>query len=140
MTVTEVRDRLYRIEGLRKEIGAKEDALKELLAQATHITSILSHAKVFSESGQSAPENYAVRSYELRLDMEESMDELLEELDLCFRMIDVVQDPLIRSILIDCHINLLAIDQLAEKYHYSIKQIYNIRQKGYGMIADNFRM
>lgn len=138
MTAMEVAQKLSKISSLKKEIRAKEQALNELMTQATHITSILSHAKVFTDSSSSAPENYAIRSYELRLDMEEGMDALVSELDECLRMINTVREPLIRSILIDYHINLLNVTQLCEKYHYSERQIYNLRMRGYKFIADHF--
>ena len=139
MTVMEVTSKLYRIASLKEEIRAKQNALDELMTQATHITSILSHVKVYEESTSSAPENYAIRSYELRLDMEDDIEALMTELEDSIRMINSVKTPLIRAILTDCHINLLNITQLSKKYHYSERQIYNLRMRGYKEIADNFR-
>lgn len=139
MTAKQVEAQLKRIYYLKKEIKARERMRDELMTQATHITSVLSQAKVFTDSGQSLPENYAIRSYELLQDLDDLTDELMTELDRGLKLIGSLSSPLERSILIDYHVNALKMEKIAQKYHYSERQVYNIRMAAYHKIADNFR-
>lgn len=139
MTAKQVEAQLKRIYYLKKEIKARERMRDELMTQATHITSVLSQAKVFTDSGQSLPENYAIRSYELLQDLDDLTDELMTELERGLKLIASLSSPLERSILIDYHVNALKMEKIAQKYHYSERQVYNIRMTAYHKIADNFR-
>lgn len=139
MTAKQVESQLKRIYYLKKEIKARERMRDELMTQATHITSVLSQAKVFTDSGQSLPENYAVRSYELLQDLDELTGQLMNELNKGMKLIGSLSSPLERSILIDYHVNAMKLERICDKYHYSYRQIYNIRMAAYRKIADNFR-
>ncbi len=138
MTEKEVKVKLESIRHLRNEIRARERQLEELQAQATHITSVISYSKTFGSERSSQPENYAVNSYELVQDLDDKVGELYELMDEGMRMIDCLSDPLLRAMLIDYHINGLKMEAMTRQYHYSWRQIYNLRWVAYRKIATNF--
>lgn len=135
MTPREVELKLKRIYWMKREVKAKEMQLAELQTQATHITAVFSPVKA-SGSNSSKVENYAVRSYEISMDIEESIGALYETLHEGMKMIESLDDPLLRCILIDYHINGIPLAKLEKKYFYSRSQIYVLRQKAYEQIAD----
>lgn len=107
-----------------------------MITAATHITAVL--APIRSSGVSSKPEDYAVRSFELQMDLEEDMNRLLIEMEEAEEMIRTLDDPLQRTILIDYHFNGIPLRKLEEKYHYSRQQIYNIRQAAYEKIGHYF--
>lgn len=135
MTAREAERKLKRIYWMQKEVKAKEMQLAELQTQATHITAVFSPVKA-SGGNSSKVENYAIRSYELRLDIEEKIQALIEAQTDGMKMIESLDDPLLRSILIDYHFNGIPLAKLETKYCYSRSQIYVLRQKAYEQIAD----
>ena len=136
MTSKEVERRLSNVYWLKREILVKESRLAELKAMATHITAVISQTKTFSSSVTSKPENYAIRSYELTLDIEDDIRHLLQEEERATEMIQMLNDPMQRTILTDYHLNGIPLNKLEDKYHYSRTQIYNIRQSAYRRIAE----
>lgn len=137
MTARRVCDKFKAVWGIRKEIKVREEYLEELRTEATHITSILSHTSGAGGTTSSKPENYAVKAYELRLDLEDRINELYELMQETERMLKLI-DPVSRAILIDYHYKGLNLGEISRKYHYSPKQLYNIRWKAYRQIADNY--
>lgn len=139
MTPSEVKGRLDQIRSLRNEIKAREEQLEELATQATHITSVLSHAKAIGGDKTSQPESFAVNSYELRMDLEEKVQDLYLRTEEAMQMLECLPDPLLRGILIDIHINGYSMTKMERKYNYSYRQIYNLKWIGYRKIATNFK-
>lgn len=140
MTAREVEQKLKIVHWLKKEIKAKERQLIEIETAATHITAVLSQAKSQSTEMMSKPESYAIRSYDLKVKIKEDTDDLMEQTREAYRMIAILEDPAQRAILTDYHLNDIPIRKLEETYHYSDRQIYNIRHAGYQNISDNFRL
>ena len=136
MTSKEVERKLSNVYWLKREILVKESRLAELKAMATHITAVISQTKTFSSNVTSKPENYAIRSYELTLDIEDDIRHLLQEEERATEMIQMLNDPMQRTILTDYHLNVIPLNKLEDKYHYSRSQIYNIRQNAYRIIAE----
>ena len=138
MTSTQVEKKLKRFFWLKKEVMAKEQRLDELITAATHITAVLAPVRASTSGISSKPEDYAIRSFELKMDLEDDMNRLIIEMTECERMISILEEPLQRAILIDYHFNGIPLRKLEDKYHYSRKQIYNIRQTAYENIAHNY--
>lgn len=140
MTAREVEQKLKKVHWLKKEIKAKERQLIEIETAATHITAVLSQTKSQPTEMMSKPESYAIRSYELKVKIKEDTDDLMKQTREAYRMIAILEDPAQRAILTDYHLNDIPIRKLEETYHYSDRQIYNIRHAGYQNISDNFRL
>lgn len=113
--------------------------LAEIDSMATHITSVFSLTKSFSGDTISKPEQYVIRSEKLKEDLMDDYESLLQQEREAHEMISVLQDPIERAILIDYHLNGIKIKRLENIYHYTERQIYNIRHKAYQNISDNFR-
>lgn len=138
MTAREVEQKLKRVHWLKKEIRAKERQLIEIETAATHITAVLSQTKSQPTEVMSKPESYAVRSYDLKTKIKEDTDDLMRQTREAYRMISVLEDPAQRTILTDHHLNDVKLQDLERKYHYSRKQIYNIRREAYINIAHHY--
>ena len=113
--------------------------LAEIETMATHITSVFSPAKSFSADPISKPEEYVIQTEGLKDTLRKDYKKLLGQLEEAHKMISILSDPVERGILIDYHLNKVKIRELENIYHYSERQIYNIRQRAYENIADNFR-
>ena len=136
MTPRDVERKLKKIFWLKREIASKENRLADMIDEATHITAILTQTR--SSEVANKPENYAVRSYELKLSLEDDIENLMQQMEEADRMIAVLTDPMERTILVDYHFNGTPLRKLEDKYHYSRKQIYNIRQEAYIKIAKDY--
>lgn len=136
MTPKEVKDRLSKVYWLRKEVRAKERTLEEMKTRATHITANFSPAKTFSSNVTSKPENYAVHTYELTLDLDEDIERLNKEISIANGMIAIVKDSTARNILFAYHVQGMKLNLLEEIFHYSRTQLYVIRRNAYEEIAD----
>ena len=113
--------------------------LAEIDTMATHITSVFSQTKAFSADPVSKPEEYVIKTEKLKEDLLQDYKLLLQQEEEAQRMISSLDSPVERGLLIDYHLNGIKIKRLEMIYHYTERQIYNIRHKAYQNIADNFR-
>lgn len=139
MTAKEVERKLSRMYWLKKEVKAKERKRKELLTQATHITADFSPTPSGGDP-MSKPERYAMETYDLLHDLDESYRILLQAQKECMELIELLDDPLLRAILIDYHFNGIKLSDIEIIYHYSRSQIWNLRQKAYQQIEDKTQL
>ena len=71
--------KLKKIFWLKREIASKENRLADMIDEATHITAILTQTR--SSEVANKPENYAVRSYELKLSLEDDIENLMQQME-----------------------------------------------------------
>jgi DNA-directed RNA polymerase specialized sigma24 family protein len=120
---------------IRKELGAKLNAMEELRSMAEKTTASFSLTPRASGDVSSRVESYAIRIVEMQEDMEESYIQLVEIQSKTQKMIELAEDPIQRAVLTEYHLNGKTAEQTAEEIGYSLRQIWRIMNSAYETIS-----
>lgn len=135
MTPYEVRSYMSQGWKIRKELGAKLNAMEELRSMAEKTTASFSLTPRASGDVSSRVESYAIRIVEMQEDMEESYIQLVEIQSKTQKMIELAEDPIQRAVLTEYHLNGKTAEQTAEEIGYSLRQIWRIMNSAYETIS-----
>lgn len=139
MTAYDVRQKMSQAWKLKKEVSAKQDAMKELRSMAEKATTSFSPAPGGSQgSSSSRVENYAIRIVELQESLMGASEHLLNMLQEVMAMIELADDPIQRAALTQYHLNGKTAEESAACINYSVSQFWRVLNEGYVAVAERW--
>ena len=139
MTAYDVRQKMSQAWKLKKEVSAKQDAMKELRSMAEKATASFSPAPSGAQgSGSSRVENYAIRIVEMQEDLMGASEHLIEALREVMALIELADEPIQRAALTQYHLNGKTAEESAACINYSVSQFWRVLNEGYVAVAERW--
>lgn len=114
---------------LAAEIGALSEALECARAEAMKITPSWGGERVQTSVRQDRQEEAVLRYTELKAEINSRIRRLFEIKKELFELVDKIEDPRLRTLIIYRYINRMTFEAIADKMGYDLRWVYRIHKK-----------